>query len=109
MTVGASVVVSTPFKSNSKIPVQLESGQIGVVKHIDCDGDVEIDFKAHSTVQWVFRKNFDKLVIGAATEPEVKLEEANEQETLETFDIGQQLFGLLGLTEAKPIENQQQP
>lgn len=61
--VGTAVVVNTDFKSNSNPPVVLKRGYVGVVKHIDIDGDAEIDFRAHKELQWVFRKNYDKLDI----------------------------------------------
>lgn len=75
MKVGATVVVKASFKSNSKIPVRLHIGQTGVVKHLDSDGDAEIDFKDHPSIQWVFRKHFDKLAIRSDTQTEVKSEE----------------------------------
>merc|ERR1712224_743830 len=105
MKVGATVVVKTPFKSNSKIPVQLEIGQVGLVKSVDADGDVEIDFRDHSSMQWVFRKHFDKLEIRSDTQPQERPEEATIQETSPMDGV----FGFFGVRETTPPENQEQP
>lgn len=83
LTEGQKVVVKEDFKTNSKTPLEVKIGQAGVVRTIDADGDAEIDFEGHSSLQWVFRRNFHKLSVEATEGASEDKPEANTEANTE--------------------------
>lgn len=100
---GQKVVAKEDFATNSKTPLQVKVGQVGMVKTIDEDGDAEIDFEGCGSLQWVFRRNFHKLA-SEATDVEKenngevnedKQAKAEEKDEKKRGDIAwQQVFGI---------------
>lgn len=60
---GASVIVPTEFMSDGKGSVRLEKGMEGKVQRIDAEGDALILFDGMDKGHWVYKSNFDKLVV----------------------------------------------
>lgn len=60
---GSRVCVVEDFRSDSKVAVELRQGQLGIVDHIDAQGDARVDFEDHPELHWVFESNFDKISV----------------------------------------------
>jgi len=61
--VGVSVRVREDLMSDREEAMLLEKGQVGIVWMVDEEGDVGIDFGAHTGGQWVRKENLAKLEV----------------------------------------------
>mmetsp|Transcript_106160 Transcript_106160/g.305230 ORF Transcript_106160/g.305230 Transcript_106160/m.305230 type:complete len:979 (+) Transcript_106160:2-2938(+) len=75
---GATIAVLEQFLTDSEKQVALKKGQRGVVKEVDDEGDMLVEFHGESKRQWIFKDKIDKLaVVHSAT--------TGEQQTLKQF------------------------
>jgi len=61
--VGSTVIARRDFKSDSAEREALSTGQTGLVKRLDGDGDALIEFRGLQKPQWVFKAAFDNLCV----------------------------------------------
>jgi Amt family ammonium transporter len=62
VAIGVHVAVNESFMSNNKsTKVMIRKGMSGIIKQVDTDGDVRVEFDKLDGLHWVLRRNFDKL------------------------------------------------
>ena len=84
---GQEVMFKEDFICDSKIKKALQKGKCAKIKNIDEDGDVQLDL-GEGRICWVFKKNFDKLVVTKLTPADVTPSARGGEAFLCEFGLG---------------------